>query len=271
MVDAKKVQGIYFSPTGTTRRIIEQITDNTGLSKVESIDLTIPDNRGQWDGETSASLVMVGVPTYYDTIPSAVLGVLNKLKGDGKWAVAVAVSGNVSYGECLEELCGLLRNRGFKILAGANFIGEHSFATDMIPLARGRPDGDDLGKASDFGRKIGVLVGKGVSEASIVGIPLKIGCGYMRRLEECPENSVRDIARVGYDEARCSRCLECVGVCPNSAIDADTLTVDDGLCTRCFACTRVCPTGAFSPVVVKDVGDFFVSLLGKRLEPRLFY
>jgi len=64
MVEVKRVQSLYFSPTGTTRRVIEAITDNIGLEKIDPVDLTIPSNREKWNGKTPGDLVIVGIPTY---------------------------------------------------------------------------------------------------------------------------------------------------------------------------------------------------------------
>ena len=43
---------------------------------------------------------------------------------------------------------------GLKVIAGATFIGEHSYSTDKHPIAVGRPDESDLAFATEFGKKI---------------------------------------------------------------------------------------------------------------------
>lgn len=40
------------------------------------------------------------------------------------------------------------------MIAGATFVGEHSYSTDKNPIAVGRPDADDLRFAENFGAKI---------------------------------------------------------------------------------------------------------------------
>ena len=45
-------------------------------------------------------------------------------------------------------------DRGFKVIAGATFVGEHSYSTQQNPIAAGRPDADDLQFAETFGAKI---------------------------------------------------------------------------------------------------------------------
>ena len=55
-------------------------------------------------------------------------------------AVCVVVYGNRAYDDALLELKDILARRGCRPIAGAAFIGEHSFATPETPTARGRPD-----------------------------------------------------------------------------------------------------------------------------------
>ena len=269
MNSVKKVQTVIFSPTGTTRKVVESISKGIGVEQAAPIDLTQPKNRSQWKGRLAGDLIIVGVPTYYDTIPSMILSQLNRLQGNGKWVVVVTVYGNVSPGSCLQELCGLLQNRGFKVLAAASFIGEHSFTNDEAPLASGRPDEKDLVIAIEFGHKIREKLGTRLTEAPIQGIQLKIGHDYHRKPEEYPEKDVINLAKIDYNEAVCTRCLNCVNSCPTGAIDHITLAVDDGLCMRCFACTRACPTMARRPSLISDIVDFFKSIQDKRQEPTI--
>lgn len=270
MSKIRAVQSLVFSPTGTTRRVVTRVSEGIGLKLIDSIDLTTPKSRDEWSGEVNGDLLLMGVPTYYDTIPSMLLDHLNKLQGKGKWAVPITVYGNVSPGACLQELCGLLKNREFRILAAASFIGEHAFSNEDVPLSAGRPDEKDLETAHDFGRKVREKINSNQVEVKLDAAELSIGRNYTRKREEYPENDVVSLARVDFNESRCTRCLECVGICPSGAIDAESLTIDDNLCFRCFACSRACPSEALKPVLVNDIVDYFQSILDKRQEPALF-
>ena len=115
------VQCVYFSPTGTTRKTVETIAEGTGLRIADPIDITLPAPREEWDGSTQGAILVVGVPVYAGTLPSHTLDPLHRLEGNGRWAVPVAVYGMRSAEDTVEQLSGLLRTRGFKILAAANF------------------------------------------------------------------------------------------------------------------------------------------------------
>ena len=52
------------------------------------------------------------------------------------------------------ELDAFVTRLGFKVIAGATFVGEHSYSSEKYPVAAGRPDADDLEYAKLFGEKI---------------------------------------------------------------------------------------------------------------------
>lgn len=60
------------------------------------------------------------------------------------------------------------------------------------------------------------------------------------------------------DQDKCSRCMECVGVCRSNAIVGDPPEVVDEFCEGCAACLYVCPVDAVEMVENKS-GDLFVS------------
>ncbi|MCH5138842.1 hypothetical protein JMF89_16870 [Clostridiaceae bacterium UIB06] len=52
------------------------------------------------------------------------------------------------------ELYSITKKSGFKVAAAGLFIGEHSFSTEETPIAKGRPNYEDLNKAKEFGENI---------------------------------------------------------------------------------------------------------------------
>ena len=79
---------------------------------------------------------------------------MKDVHASGAPAVLVAVYGNRAYEKALVELDAFASDRGFKVIAGATFVGEHSYSTQQNPIAAGRPDADDLQFAETFGVKI---------------------------------------------------------------------------------------------------------------------
>ena len=79
---------------------------------------------------------------------------LQYIRGVDTPTVLVVVYGNRAYEKALMELDAFAIPHGFKVIAGATFIGEHSYSTDKYPIAVGRPDESDLAFAAEFGKKI---------------------------------------------------------------------------------------------------------------------
>jgi hypothetical protein len=79
---------------------------------------------------------------------------LESIRGLDTPAVLVVVYGNRAYEKALMELDAFAIPHGLKVIAGATFIGEHSYSTDKCPIADGRPNESDLDYAEDFGKKI---------------------------------------------------------------------------------------------------------------------
>ena len=265
---SKQIQCLYWSPTGSTRKIVEMVTKNTGLQQKEHINLTRPKVRTQFKGIIDGDLLIVGTSVYEGSIPTMILKPLNKLKGEGKWAVPIAVYGTRSPEACLEEMSGLLRTQGFKILAAANFVAEHSYAHDEAPAGRGRPNQEDLEIAADFGKKIVEKLNTSPVVLPIESKPLKHGKNYMR--EERSENRVKRVINTpDLDEDKCINCNKCVDACPMAATDPETYSINDEECMRCMACVRVCPTNAKSITFPARVTEFMNKWEGKKI-PEIF-
>lgn len=273
------VQCLYFSPTGSTRRIVETVAEGTGIPVTTPISITTSRDRDSFSGQVDGDLLIVGVPVYTGRFPSLVLSPLNKIDGTGRWALPIAVCGNVRMGTCLAELCGILRRQGFTIPAAGNFIAQHSFACEDFQMGKGRPDEDDLRKATEFGRRV---------VAKIAQDPEDITCQYRdyvyirmyvsasteaKGFASMPERHRSAIRVSDHDDELCQECGRCVEVCPTGSIDPESYRIADETCIRCFACTGVCPAGVKEKVVHPDahLASWFKHRTTERGEPLLFY
>ncbi|MFL0165848.1 EFR1 family ferrodoxin [Candidatus Clostridium helianthi] len=238
------VTTIYFSPTGTTKKIINSIVKGMGIVNDKIVDLTLPKARRDdgiplIDGE----IVLIGVPVYEEKIPEIVYPFLANLKGNGSPVVLVSVYGNIGDGIVLNQLDFIAQKSGFKVVAAGSFIGEHSFSTEEIPIAQNRPNNDDLNKAEEFGKNI---IKKIENINSLEDVSFKIPQGKLPLMAKIvPKNSARLFTKTPFaDMSKCSHCNICVKLCPVSAIDKGTLEINEKQCLRCFCCVKMCPKKA---------------------------
>lgn len=264
-------QCIVFSPTGTTRQILESIT--LGLAPVfrSQLDLTHPVPKqvaGEYERE-DAEVALIGIPVHAGRIPAlAVTRLRASVRGNGRKAVLVVVYGNRAYDDALLELRDLAMELGFVPFAAAAFVGEHSFSTADFPVAQGRPDKMDLDQALEFGKRVRermIEVEEEGGKMQLLHVPGNI---------PYREGAQPALISPDTDANKCVLCGDCVESCPTSAINlkGDTVDTDKMSCLRCCACIRVCPTGArimLHPKIV-EFGRTLHEKFAIRREPELF-
>lgn len=260
------VKLIYFSPTQTTRKVLEGISHGVHAVRVEHVDLTLPGAARQHSPQLSGDLALIGAPVYGGRLPSVFVSRFREIKGNGGPAVIVVVYGNRAYEYALLELWDLALERGFRPIAAGAFVGEHSYSTSGTPIAAGRPDREDLGNAKGFG---GMIHEKMTSLRTLDQLaPLRVPGNF-------PYKELSMLAGISpaTQKALCTGCQECAAVCPTAAIDlADPAVTDKSLCIRCCACIKICPAGARSmdDLRITQVAGRLHEICAMRKEPEMY-
>ncbi|WP_147821021.1 EFR1 family ferrodoxin [Salidesulfovibrio onnuriiensis] len=229
---------VCFSPTGTTKAVVQGIADGFGSSSVELVDITGTEARKQPLRTSESDLLVVGIPVYMGRLPELATQWLNTIQARNTPAVCVVVYGNRAYENSLLELKDVLKNCGCVPVAGAAYIGEHSFSDAGMPTAQGRPDADDLGHAQSFGRKVRdkMMSLAELSEAAEAEVPGSFP--YEGRTQ------IWDVDFIAVSDA-CVQCGLCAEVCPVDAVDPqDSAVIDIEKCITCCACIKNCPQSA---------------------------
>ncbi len=246
-MDIKSVSTICFSPTGTTKKIIENITQGMQVDKMEIFDCTIKAKRKNEALVINNDMVILATPVYYGRVPEEVVLFLKTINAQKTPVALVVVYGNRDYEDALLELYNISVEQGFSPVAGGVFIAEHSYSNPSRQIAAGRPDFDDVIKAKAFGQKIMEKLTNVDSLDDIGKINIPGSTPYVEPVSlhmiKQARNEVPFTPETDAD--RCIQCNLCVGACPTAAIEPDDVSsVDKGQCIICFACIKNCPSQA---------------------------
>jgi hypothetical protein len=198
---------------------------------------------------------VIPVPVYGGKVAPPALERMKDVHASGAPAVLVAVYGNRAYEKALVELDAFASDRGFKVIAGATFVGEHSYSTQQNPIAAGRPDADDLQFAETFGAKIRTKIEAAADMDKLYAVdvnriqrphqaffPL---FRFLRKVVKLRKSGVPMPRIPAVDTELCNHCGYCVKHCPAGAIaKGDECTTDVEKCIRCCACVKGCPQKA---------------------------
>ena len=256
-----RVYKVYFSPTGTTEKVVTAIADvmaqNLGC-ETDCFDFTLPQARTGSDSAASfpklstEDLVVFGCPTYAGRLPNLLLKYLHTIQGSGAFAVPVVSFGNRNFDNSLIELRDLLEAQDFHTIAGAACSCEHSFSQT---LGAGRPDSEDLAEICTFAAQAADKIHSAESILPPVQVPgvsaEKDHGGYYQPRDR--HGMFIDIRKVKPLTDR-EKCLAfssadgsygiCAAVCPMGAIDASDFAQVPGICIKCGACIKKCPAQA---------------------------
>jgi ferredoxin len=266
-VNLQHVHSVFFSPTETTRMVVQAVARGIAQSPVKELDITLnvsPPGR-QYSGNDD--LLIIGAPVYAGRIPGLATRRLKNLRGNKTPAIAITVFGNRAYDDALLELCDCCTHQGFKVIGAGAFVGKHSFSSLDHPIAHDRPDAKDILLAETFGRQVGKLLRDIESAEQLQTLPIPGQRPYKPEMQPAG-------AAGGTDPALCIHCGQCSVHCPahNIRMTGGTPVTDPDNCIWCTACARKCPTGARRIVLPKinEIAERLYNNCQTRNEPEWF-
>ncbi len=248
------IKKIYFSPSETTKKVVEQLASNFDCDG-EAYDLLNFNSEKEFEKD---DVIIVGMPVFAGRIPKTGRERLAKLKGNATKAIAIANYGNAHVTDALLELVTLLKENNFDVIAAATTVSHHSI---FDGVAVGRPDSEDIEKINGFAKK---CIEKIESDESLKSeIP---GNEEYTPYKQLPFEII-------CDETVCSFCYDCASICPEQAIpEDDPINTDLDLCSRCTACINICPEDArrFGGEAFEAKKPVFEDANSERKEPEFY-
>ena len=267
----QRIRLIYFSATDTTkttvRRIGQMLSQQLSIP-VQEEDFTLPAAREQDIICTEEELAVIGVPVYAGRIPNKLLPyVSGRIHGSRTPAVPVVLFGNRAYDDALIELRDVMQGNGFRCIAGAAFVGEHSFSDT---LGAGRPDEEDLLAADQFAKRVAQLISR---MEILPEKPVKVKGNPELRPYYAPKNARQYLKVKPVVGDTCISCGTCAALCPMGSIDPEEVIRVTGVCIKCCACVKKCPAGA---KYFDDAGFLYhqhelEELYARRADSRIFF
>lgn len=236
-----KVTAIYFSPNNSTKKIVcyiaQKVSDALGLPYTED-NFTLPNQRERKRVFSSSDIVVIGTPTYAGRVPNKILpDFQNKFEGGNAIAVPAVTFGNRNYDSSLAELCSVMKDNGFRVVAAAAFAARHVFSDK---IGNGRPDENDFSDISQFadsaaqklisGNVTKIDIEKDIGAVNDYYVPLGIDGLPAKFLKAKPKTH----------KNLCTDCGACARHCPMAAINFDNTSEVTGTCIKCHACVHVC-------------------------------
>jgi len=261
----KKIWLISFSPTRTSKSVIDALA--SGMSDIprESLDLTYPDHVSDVEFAED-ELVIIGAPVYAGRVAPLAAERMAAIRGKNTPAIIVVTYGNRDFEDALVELRDIAEKADLNPLAACTFIGEHSFSGPDTPIAVSRPDAVDLAVAKEFGVKI---INKLTTIEDVAAAPRAHVPGntpYKEAMGSLPFSPT-------VIESDCTQCEACLPTCPTGAISLKSqIEVDVDACIFCCACIKNCPEGAIiiDAAPLKEKRQWLYENCVERKEPELF-
>ena len=238
-----KVYAIYFSPTGSTEKIVKVIANEFG--DYQEFDLSKRENNVQ---QTFAQddICVIGVPSYGGRVPSAALERMKDFRGNNTKAVLIVSYGNRAYDDTVKELTEFVENKNFCCVAAIAAVAEHSI---MHQFATGRPDKSDQKELAQFAKKILEKINSGAV------------CEKLNVPGNFPYREYKGVPLKPKVGGKCTSCGLCANLCPVGAIPLDNpKKTDKNLCISCMRCINICPNNA------RKVNSLMVKIASKKME-----
>ena len=79
-MEIRSLRLVYFSPTGTTKAVVQGISSGIGQCSVRIVDITRPDARNRPIRTSGNELLVIAVPVYMGRVPALLMKWLQSIR-----------------------------------------------------------------------------------------------------------------------------------------------------------------------------------------------
>lgn len=230
---------VYFSPTGTTRRVVMETARHIAAKSV-SFDFSVYKAKKPVLKFAENDFVIFAAPVYGGRVPALFTDYLQNITGKNTPAALIVTYGCRKYEDALLEMKTIAEAQGFKVIGAAAFPAEHSI---IQTIGARRPNKEDMKMVGEFGVELNRRI---KNEASFDHLKIDVpGNSPYRKYSTIPL-----IPKA--DSTRCTECGSCAKVCPAGAISLkDPKKTDSKKCISCMKCVHNCKQYARSVSTLK--------------------
>lgn len=244
-----KINLIYFSQTGNTRKVAKAMADV--FKSDEHLVRTISYKKATNDDFIEPNLIGVGAPCFESQAPSIVKEYLLELPElDHKKAFVFSTSGG-GPGKVLYDLSKPLMKKGAEVVGGFLCRGTCFYPVPcLVGRFPDRPNEEDLSEAKDFAKNLLTHLSSGKAGPMPDSRPdaFKHGIGFYKIVGAMLNDPLIRflMPKPKVDESKCAECDWCEAECPTNSMKLSPMPVVAKTCIRCYRCLTGCPENALS-------------------------
>jgi len=235
---------IYFSATSNTKamaRIIGEHFETQG-SKAVLHDVTTPEARDAGVDLSGCDAVVFGLPVHSLRAPRIMRDWLATLDGNDMPCAMFFTFGGFMVHPAHHSTAEILKTRGFKVVASAEFPGEHTYNLGGWQAFPDRPDSREYTLADSY-VEAACKRFSGTDNGVLTDLPQ--GLFSDEELTHFETLRFKIVSKLPSREgAECSLCGLCEDICPSGAMDHASGIADPETCIACLGCVAACPEGA---------------------------
>jgi flavodoxin/NAD-dependent dihydropyrimidine dehydrogenase PreA subunit len=238
----KKAAIMYFSASGNTEKVAQQIASELKKQKLEAILVRMsPSEKGYQEAISKADIIFLGTPTYMWHTPAIMNDFLKNIHSfENKPVGLFATFGAVTVGSNLSNMARKVHRKNGRITGALQLEGEHSMMfRSENPLAQHKPAEDTHQYISDY---VARCIERSQQNKTLRHIPgiMKYAAAFAP-----PVIVGKFMPSLKFNSTACTLCEKCIEACPMDNIALSKKTIQHGSsCISCYNCVRVCPVQA---------------------------